>query len=577
MRTELSAFSFLSIFFLLLISPSQWKSASVPNILTIAWLLVCNIIHAVNSSIWAGNVFVHVPIWCDIATKVLLGVMIAVPGAFLCLCRRLERISSRDETRLKGNKQHTRVFEAFLCLFLPVVYMALHVIVQDHRFDIVEDFGCQPATFMSLPALIIVWLPPLVISVVALLYCVSASINVAKSRYNSWPLFPSAPEMSLSLFVRRVVFGVTGMTYTVVVYVFISSTVTLSAWSSISDVHAQFSKIEILPLGSAAGTQNELIWWAIPLWTILICITFAFEEEMAQNYRSLINWSFRRIVGRDILSVRSKYDDMITTTSTTPIHLLKSGWDDTLNTKSSIFTLKQKRSVFAQNTSALTLSTLSPPASPEADASFTQSTLTYLESDTARQLCLPSPPPTSQSQIHSSSTSSPIDTQDRVIIPPSHSTEAPIPTSPSESMLSSAAWPEPPRTIPSPQRIAPSSADTRANASSVAGPASAFSHPYAYATPSSPTRSASSALSAMSSGRLDLFGYPLLPIARPAHQMRDIPLNVAGPSMMPIPNPNPLPRRYASVPRSTREHQHRSSKKARKLAGIHMTVVKETV
>ena len=110
--------------------------------------------------------------------------------------------------------------------------------------------------------------------------------------------------MSLSLFVRRLVFGVTGMTYTVVVYILISSTASLGDWSSISDVHAQLSKIEILPIGSAAGTQNELIWWAIPLWTILICAIFAFEEETAQNYRSMINWSFRRIVGRDILSVR---------------------------------------------------------------------------------------------------------------------------------------------------------------------------------------------------------------------------------------------------------------------------------
>lgn len=57
-----------------------------------------------------------------------------------------------------------------IVLFVSLTVLA-DVIVQDHRFDIVEDFGCQPATFMSLPALIIVWLPPLVISVVALLYC----------------------------------------------------------------------------------------------------------------------------------------------------------------------------------------------------------------------------------------------------------------------------------------------------------------------------------------------------------------------------------------------------------------------
>ena len=44
-------------------------------------------------------------------------------------------------------------------------------IVQDHRFVILEDFGCQAAVYDSLPALIIVWLPPLCISIIGILFC----------------------------------------------------------------------------------------------------------------------------------------------------------------------------------------------------------------------------------------------------------------------------------------------------------------------------------------------------------------------------------------------------------------------
>jgi pheromone a factor receptor len=44
-------------------------------------------------------------------------------------------------------------------------------IVQDHRFVILEDYGCQAAVYNSLPALIIVWSPPLCISVIGILYC----------------------------------------------------------------------------------------------------------------------------------------------------------------------------------------------------------------------------------------------------------------------------------------------------------------------------------------------------------------------------------------------------------------------
>lgn len=44
-------------------------------------------------------------------------------------------------------------------------------IVQDRRFIIVEDLGCQVAVHNSILALIMVWLPPLCISTIAILYC----------------------------------------------------------------------------------------------------------------------------------------------------------------------------------------------------------------------------------------------------------------------------------------------------------------------------------------------------------------------------------------------------------------------
>ena len=44
-------------------------------------------------------------------------------------------------------------------------------IVQDRRFVILEDFGCQAAVHDSLLALIIVWLPPLSISIIGIFLC----------------------------------------------------------------------------------------------------------------------------------------------------------------------------------------------------------------------------------------------------------------------------------------------------------------------------------------------------------------------------------------------------------------------
>ena len=44
-------------------------------------------------------------------------------------------------------------------------------VVQDRRFVILENFGCQAAVGDYLPALVIVWLPPLCISIIGIFFC----------------------------------------------------------------------------------------------------------------------------------------------------------------------------------------------------------------------------------------------------------------------------------------------------------------------------------------------------------------------------------------------------------------------
>ncbi|KAI0270664.1 GPCR fungal pheromone mating factor [Gloeopeniophorella convolvens] len=301
MRAELPVVSFLSLALLLIILPGQIKSNTVPAVSIIAWLFFSNLIHGVNSIIWSGNTDEHALVWCDIATVVLHGAMAALPGSFLCISRRLEMITSFREAGKKHSKTYNRVFEVTMCLLLPVVYMALHTIVQDHRFSIVKDLGCQTAVYNSLPALILVWLPPLCISTISVVYClVSAVINVSKSHYNERPYFPLAPEMTLSLFIRRIIFAVSGMLYVAVVYVIILSTATssgLSTWTSVSKARSGISTVEILSTPSQISVESELTWWFVPVWSLLLCVLSAFGEETQRGYRSMFKWLSQRFRG----------------------------------------------------------------------------------------------------------------------------------------------------------------------------------------------------------------------------------------------------------------------------------------
>ncbi|EIN05686.1 fungal pheromone STE3G-protein-coupled receptor, partial [Punctularia strigosozonata HHB-11173 SS5] len=119
---------------------------NVPAATMTSWLLVANIAQAVNTVIWSGKVNVIAPVWCDIVTPVVLATSIAVLGAILCVCARLELLSSsRRLPHSTNSKRIETVVRIIFCILLPLFYAALHLVVQDHRFVIIEDFGCQAA------------------------------------------------------------------------------------------------------------------------------------------------------------------------------------------------------------------------------------------------------------------------------------------------------------------------------------------------------------------------------------------------------------------------------------------------
>jgi len=121
---------------------------------------------------------------------------------------------------------------------------------------------------------------------------VSAAINLVRSHFNSVEYFPSAPEMQISLFIRRLVFATIAVLYTAVGYGIVMSwcSTILVPWTSVAEVHSKFSEVEIIEPGSQHALQSNLIWWSVPIWTFLLCALSAFGEETKKGYRKIWNW-----------------------------------------------------------------------------------------------------------------------------------------------------------------------------------------------------------------------------------------------------------------------------------------------
>ncbi|KAL0952909.1 hypothetical protein HGRIS_007124 [Hohenbuehelia grisea] len=349
MPANLAALSFIlaSIFALFLISPRIRNN--VPKLALILWLFVGNLIHGINAVEWSGNVDMSAPIWCDIVTRVLLGANVALPAAFICIARELERISSTREYSADAHTQRiNRIIDAILCYILPLIYMSLYSIGQDHRFDIVKDYGCSAAIHPSTPALIIVWLPPLLLCSIALIFSGAAiHHSFRQSMYHFSEHLSSRSNLTSSLFLRTVsICLITSAVLTLTTLFALFAPPTLLNWTSWDDVHKHFYDIDIVT--SSNDTNSiRLTWWGLAAVSIAYAaLLLIFGEEVRDGVKwinkKIREWSSkrRRAPQQPLLLLHAKSaHSQVTLAPTVPSHpppealQLKSGWDDMLDAK----------------------------------------------------------------------------------------------------------------------------------------------------------------------------------------------------------------------------------------------------
>ena len=222
----LPAGAFTAAFLVLVPAFWHWRAGNVPTLSLIAWLFTLNLIYGANSLVWSDNIWDKAPVWCDVceylflklyacsqtplafaAAKLIIGASTALPACTLCICKYLAMIGGNRTVGLnRKDRRRITMLDFALCWGVPVIFMALRkssnhssrdlnkglihlidYIVQEHRYNIVQYVGCQPVTYVSIPGILIVWVPPLLLSVGTLAYA-GAKI---------WP-YLQHPELTLS-------------------------------------------------------------------------------------------------------------------------------------------------------------------------------------------------------------------------------------------------------------------------------------------------------------------------------------------------------------------------------------------
>ncbi|KAJ8515195.1 hypothetical protein ONZ45_g7334 [Pleurotus djamor] len=295
---QLPVAAFVAAFLVLIPVPWHWRARNVATCAIISWLFVINIIYGINSIIWAADVIDRYPIWCDICTKIIVGASFALPICTMCVCKHLEMVSSNRKVQYDYNDKRRRIiFESVMCFGLPMIFMALHYIVQGHRYDVFQYIGCQATVFISIPAVMIIWVPPLFFSLMTLVYASLALHHFIRRRITfAAHLQNSNSALTPNRYLRLIAMAITEIVWgTVLTSLNLWNNIMggLRPWTTWEDVHFNFSRVALFPavlLPPRFISTMMLLWAAMPVSAIIFFIFFGFGEEAKKEYSKLWAW-----------------------------------------------------------------------------------------------------------------------------------------------------------------------------------------------------------------------------------------------------------------------------------------------
>ncbi|EJF59104.1 STE3-domain-containing protein [Dichomitus squalens LYAD-421 SS1] len=303
-------FAVLGFALVLVPLPWHWEAWNSATCYYMLWTSLSCFNQFINSVVWAKDAIDHAPAWCEISTRITIAASVGIPAAAMCINQRLYSIARAQAVMItKAEKGRAVIVDTLICVLFPVIIAALSYIVQGHRYNVLEQLGCFPALYnTSLTYFLVDWWP-LLLGVIASVYCVLSllAFNKRRAQFNEF-LSSKKSSLTLSRYFRLMALSTTSLLLLIPISsygIYLNTTTSpLGKWISWSDTHFDFGRIEQIPAivwraSSTSVIAHELNRWLSPACALIFFVYFGIASEARRHYRTAF-WFVVDRVGRKI-------------------------------------------------------------------------------------------------------------------------------------------------------------------------------------------------------------------------------------------------------------------------------------
>ncbi|KAL4076381.1 STE3-like pheromone receptor [Scleroderma citrinum] len=293
-NTAFSALSFIGVILTLIPLPWHLQSWNAGTCMYTMWTSFGCLILFINSVVWKDNVINWAPVWCDIASHYLIGASTGIPASSLCIVRQLFRITKLETLSQERNDKWREIcIDLLIGVGFPCLVTTLYYVVQGHRFNIYEQIGCWPVTYLTILGYFLVFMWPTAIGMISMVYAVLTFRQALIHRQKLKAMLQSSHNITTGHYCRLMVLCMVEVAFTVPLGIYNmvldSGADELQPYISWENVHFDFSYVGQYPAVAWQSSPETALSLESSRWFCVLCaliffMFFGWSREIREGY-----------------------------------------------------------------------------------------------------------------------------------------------------------------------------------------------------------------------------------------------------------------------------------------------------